>query len=156
MKRQVVGRMAVSLLAVSVVCLSHVASASASGGNAAVAKICQKGGWESLLTPSGGFTGEDACVSDGAQGGGALGVSASVANGDVTFTVSGFGLLPGSVWAPVLGNPAESLSLSVPANGIVSIVFGPVACGTGQSASASATISTGVTITTPTVNSPCG
>jgi len=154
MKRQIVGRVVVSLLATSVLCLIPAGVAAAGGGKSAIAKICQKGGWESLLTASGaGFTSEGACVSSGAQGGGALGVSASVANGRVTFRVSGFGLLPGSPWGFEVA-PGESLSLSVPADGIVSLASG-APCGVGSFASAGATTSTGAVITTPIVNSPC-
>lgn len=42
-----------------------------SGGNAANAKLCQKGGWEALMDSSGQpFASEEACVSSGAKGGG--------------------------------------------------------------------------------------
>jgi hypothetical protein len=45
-------------------------SASASGGNSANAKLCQKNGWESLVGSDGTtFANEEACVSYGAQGG---------------------------------------------------------------------------------------
>ncbi len=156
MKRQIVGRVAVSLLAVSVLCLTQVAPASASGGNAAIAKICQKGGWESLLTPSGvGFTGDGDCVSGGAQGGSAFGVSASVANGIVTYTASGFGLTPDALWGVAFNSdskPSESLSLSVGASGTVSLSETDF-CGDGSSESA---FVSSPAITTPTVNSPCG
>src|SRR5262245_1573267 len=47
-----------------------VATANAGGGNSADAKLCQKGGWQSLFTATGGsFASEEACVSYAAQGG---------------------------------------------------------------------------------------
>ena len=47
-----------------------VATANAGGGNSANAKLCQKGGWQSLFTETGGsFASEEACVSYAAQGG---------------------------------------------------------------------------------------
>ena len=42
----------------------------AKGGNNDNAKLCQKGGWQSLFTATGGtFASQDECVSYGAQGG---------------------------------------------------------------------------------------
>jgi len=42
----------------------------ARGGNSANAKLCQKGGWQTLQSSTGGtFTSEEACVSYGALGG---------------------------------------------------------------------------------------
>jgi hypothetical protein len=42
----------------------------AKGGNSANAHACQKGGWQSLQTDTGGaFASQDACVSYGARGG---------------------------------------------------------------------------------------
>ena len=47
-----------------------VATANAGDGNSANAKLCQKGGWQSLFTATGGsFASEEACVSYAAQGG---------------------------------------------------------------------------------------
>jgi hypothetical protein len=42
----------------------------ASGGNSANAKLCQKGGWENLVSSTGtAFTSEEACTSYAARGG---------------------------------------------------------------------------------------
>jgi hypothetical protein len=50
--------------------LPGVAAAAADGGNSANAKACQKGGWESLQTGTGGvFSNADDCVSYAAKGG---------------------------------------------------------------------------------------
>jgi hypothetical protein len=48
-----------------------VATATAGGGNSAIAKMCQKGGWKLLIRSSDGssFANEEACVSYGAEGG---------------------------------------------------------------------------------------
>ena len=52
------------------VCFVVSGPALARGGNSASAKLCQKGGWATLQSSTGGtFTSEDACVSYGAQGG---------------------------------------------------------------------------------------
>lgn len=45
MKKHIIGRAALALLAASVFGLSQVAVASATGGNSANAKLCQQGGW---------------------------------------------------------------------------------------------------------------
>jgi hypothetical protein len=47
-----------------------VATATAGGGNSANAKLCQKNGWQSLVTSTGEtFASEEACVSYAAKGG---------------------------------------------------------------------------------------
>src|SRR5690242_13569899 len=103
MKQRTVGRAALALLAASIVSLSQVAVASASGGNAANARLCQKGGWQTLYNSTTGaaFSGEGACVSYGATGGeySSLRWTASVSGGFVTMTLYGFGLEPGSEWS---------------------------------------------------------
>ena len=154
MNQRIIQRAALAVLAVSVLCFSQVAAASASDSNAVIAKMCQKDGWKSLLTTSGGFASDAACVSYGANGGGAFGVTASVANGIVTYTVSGFGLGPTATWNLVFDSnkPEESITFGVGPSGTV--VFSERDfCGDGSSASASVT---SPAITTPTVDSPCG
>jgi hypothetical protein len=50
--------------------LAGLASPAGAAGNSANAKLCQKGGWQSLQTGSGGsFGNQGACVSYGAHGG---------------------------------------------------------------------------------------
>jgi hypothetical protein len=45
-------------------------TALAGGGNSANAKLCQKGGWQNLMSSNAAqFTSEDQCTSYGAQGG---------------------------------------------------------------------------------------
>jgi hypothetical protein len=70
MKHFTIGRMGLALLGTAVVCLSQAAVASAGGGNSDVAKLCQKGGWQTLVRADGSpFASQDECVSYGAQGG---------------------------------------------------------------------------------------
>ncbi len=57
---------AIAFLALSV----GAATATAGGGNSANAKLCQKNGWQSLFTSTGGtFSSEETCVSYAAGGG---------------------------------------------------------------------------------------
>ncbi len=59
----------VATMAVTVLGLASPAGAAARGNNAA-ARACQKGGWQTAQTSTGGaFTSEDDCVSYGAHGG---------------------------------------------------------------------------------------
>ena len=61
------GALCVGLL---LACLAVSGVALAGGGNSANAKKCQKGGWQTLQTSTGGtFANQDECVSYGAQGG---------------------------------------------------------------------------------------
>jgi len=62
---------ALAVLAALTIALVLAAGASAAdGGNAANAKLCQKGGWQGLMDASaGGFTSQDECVGYGAHGG---------------------------------------------------------------------------------------
>ena len=70
MRHFTIGRMGLALLATAVVCLGQTAVASAGGGNSANAKLCQKGGWQTLLRSDGSsFANQDACVSYAGQGG---------------------------------------------------------------------------------------
>ena len=60
-------------LAVAVSVVAAGPAAAAKGSNSANAKLCQKGGWQSLRPPNGsgfeGFASEEACVSYAAHGG---------------------------------------------------------------------------------------
>ena len=57
-------------LAVAVAAIAAGPASAKGGGNSANAKLCQKGGWQSLFTSTGGtFASQDECVSYGAQGG---------------------------------------------------------------------------------------
>ena len=72
MKYFTVGRLALSVIAVIVGCSSSAPVAAASGGNSAIAKLCQKGGWQAVVGSNGtslAFPSQDACVSYGASGG---------------------------------------------------------------------------------------
>jgi hypothetical protein len=62
-------RLVVALCVVSALTIG-VATAYAGGGNSANAKLCQKGGWQTLIRSDGSsFVSEEDCVSYGAQGG---------------------------------------------------------------------------------------
>jgi hypothetical protein len=61
-------RLALALLSTGVLCLSLAPAASA-GGNSTNAKMCQKGGWQTLLANNVSFTSEEACVAFAARGG---------------------------------------------------------------------------------------
>lgn len=70
MKYLTIGRVALALLAAVLVCLSQAAAAAAGGGNSEIAKLCQKGGWQTLVRADGSsFASQSDCVSYGAQGG---------------------------------------------------------------------------------------
>src|SRR3954452_16267026 len=64
-------RMRIVLLLCALFALTvGVATATAGGGNSATAKLCQKGGWQTLVRSDGTpFADEQACTSYGAQGG---------------------------------------------------------------------------------------
>ena len=58
------------VLTVSVLTAGAGAAQAAGGGNSANAKLCQQGGWQSLVTQTGqGFANAGECVSYAAQGG---------------------------------------------------------------------------------------
>ena len=60
----------VALVALTVALSVGVATATAGGGNSANAKLCQKGGWMSLVRSDGtSFNNQDECVSYAAKGG---------------------------------------------------------------------------------------
>jgi hypothetical protein len=63
-------RLVLALCAVFALTVGVAAATADQGGNSANAKLCQKGGWQSLVDANGGtFANEEACVSYGAQGG---------------------------------------------------------------------------------------
>lgn len=49
--------------------VATAAAGNGNGGNSGNAKLCQKDGWQSLYTSTGGFSSEDECVAYAAQGG---------------------------------------------------------------------------------------
>lgn len=166
MKQHIIGRVALALLAASVFGLSQVAVASADGGNSANAKLCQMGGWQSLYNSAtgAGFSSDGACVSYGAMGGeySSLNWTVTVSGGSVTMSLSGFGLQPGSQWSYRSSQFFGGTGFGqagigfVPADGTISGPTFTASCGHNLSASAQATTSGGATISTGTVNSPCG
>ncbi|GAA3623089.1 hypothetical protein GCM10022200_01630 [Microbacterium awajiense] len=65
-------RFLVAIVAVALALVLAIPLTGAKGGNSAVAKACQKGGWQQLASsddPYTAFASQDACVSHGAQGG---------------------------------------------------------------------------------------
>ena len=54
---------------VSIAMLVLAVAPAGAGGNSANAKLCQKGGWQTLYSTTGGFASEKACVSYAASGG---------------------------------------------------------------------------------------
>jgi hypothetical protein len=168
MKQHIIVRAAVALLAASVFGLSQVGVASADGGNSANAKLCQKGGWQTLHNSATGvgFSNEGACVSYGAKGGeySSLKWTATVSGGSVTLSLSGFGLEPRSQYdyggSESFDNTASAFTGFdyVSADGTISGPSSPsitAPCGHHLSVSATAITSGGATISTGTVKSPC-
>lgn len=165
MKKHIIGRVAVALLAASVFGLSQVAVASASGGNSANAKLCQHGGWQTLYNSAtgAGFSNEGACVSYGAKGGqySSLKWTGTVSDGSVTMSLSGFGLEPGSEYNYSYSESFDDERFQgigfgfVSADGTVSGPSIPAPCGYNLSVSATATTAGGATISAGS-SSPCG
>jgi hypothetical protein len=59
----------IGALAVAVSVVAAGSAVAAKGGNNDAAKVCQKGGWETLVPDAGGaFANQGDCVNDGAQG----------------------------------------------------------------------------------------
>jgi hypothetical protein len=168
MKQHIIARAALALLAASVFGLSQVAVASADGGNSANAKLCQKGGWQTLYNSAtgAGFSSEGACVSYGAKGGeySSLKWTATVGSGSVTMSLSGFGLEPGSEYDYSGSESFDDTGIRFIGFGYVSAdgtISGPSSasitapCGHNLSVSATATIAGGTSISTGS-SSPCG
>jgi hypothetical protein len=125
-KRPRPGRRLCTLAALStgllLACLVVSGPALARGGNSTNAKLCQKGGWETLQSGTGGtFTSEDACVSYGAQGG-------SLFNPSVTLDPTHVGEEVTSFVTVVGFHPSSSGDLTIhvlPAGGTVSFLAIP-------------------------------
>ena len=70
------GLVVIGALAVAVSVVAAGPAAAAKGGNSVAAKICQKGGWRTLVPVTGdadAFANQGDCVNDGAQGSTPLG-----------------------------------------------------------------------------------
>jgi hypothetical protein len=100
------------------------------GGNSANAKLCQKGGWQTLMDSSAlAFPNQDACVSYGAQGGAIYALArlhvepcATQPADGLCVSTSGFGLAPTTlVSTPLLmnGTAVTTEFLVVQADGTV-------------------------------------
>ncbi len=137
----------------------------AKNGNAANAKLCQKGGWHALMDSAAApFSDEEGCVSYGAQGGAIYALAslhvelcASQAFDGICVSTSGFGLKPTTVvTTPLLqnGSPVLTDILPVPADGSVSappLAFFEAPCVAGNVYSATATGTSADSLSTPTV-----
>jgi hypothetical protein len=156
-------------MAEPVLALTSPAGAS---GNSANAHACQKGGWQTLETTSGGsFANQDACVSYGAQGGlifsPAVTVSPSpLPNTSTPLTISGTGFHPNtsvslSVAGPGFG-PITTGTKATDSSGAVSFSFGGLGCPSGGLANGSVVVHTitdasGVHASSPdTLTTGCG
>jgi hypothetical protein len=164
------------------VCLASVASALVfaggalgSGGNSANAKLCQQGGWQTLMDSSANaFGNEGGCVSYGAQGGAIYALARLHVEpcdqqpfDGLCMSTSGFGLAPTTfVTTPLLKNgaPVTTEFLVVPASSVVNgspfaHFEAPCVAGNVYSATASGTsadslstpIQPGIAITSNTV-----
>jgi hypothetical protein len=70
MQLSTIGKAALALALGATALVVAGGALAAKGGNAANAKLCQKGGWETLMDSSAQpFAGQDACVGYGAEGG---------------------------------------------------------------------------------------
>jgi hypothetical protein len=103
----------------------------AKGGNSANAKLCQKGGWQTLMDSSAAsFSSQDACVSYGAQGGTIYALASLTVEpcanqpfDGLCVQTSGFGLAPTTfATTPLLKNGSATTTefLIVQADGTVS------------------------------------
>jgi hypothetical protein len=71
-------------------------AAAAKGGNNDTAKVCQKGGWQNLVTDRGGkFANQGDCVNDGAQGSAPFGTAGKAACAEIG---GSFRLTPAKLW----------------------------------------------------------
>jgi hypothetical protein len=89
----------IGALAVVVSAVAAEPAMPAKGGNSANAKACQKGGWQSLFTTTGGtFANQSECVSYAAQGGTLLAFAGQGACDSIggTFVVGGRN--PQDIW----------------------------------------------------------
>jgi hypothetical protein len=145
-----------------------VATATAGGGNSANAKLCQKGGWQTLVRSDGSsFANQDECVSYAAKGG-------TLSSARLVWTTEIFdcsqifetcwGHLVGSGLAPNAEieihfsnpNPTSFVTLA-DASGNVESMGGVFICGANiTGVYATSTLPSGATITSNTVDTPCG
>jgi hypothetical protein len=135
----------------------------ASGGNAASAKLCQKGGWSTLMDSSAQqFTTEDACVSYAAHDGAVYALAtlhlepcANQPFDGLCVGPSGSGLKPGSVVTETLYKNGSPVREDYPiAQGDGTIDTSPIAhfelpCVTGNEYSADATGTSAGSLTFP-------
>jgi len=157
---------ALALLATLVSALVLAAGAlAANGGNSANAKLCQKGGWLTLMDSSTtAFPSEGECVSYGAHGGAIYAIAsievAPCANqpfDGICVSTSGFGLKPTTVVTiPLLknGSPVLTDILIVQADGTVGappISFFEFPCVAGNVYSATGSGTSADSLSTPTV-----
>ena len=137
----------------------------AKGGNSGNAKLCQKGGWQTLMDSSAQpFPNQDECVSYGAQGGAIYALArlqvelcANQPFDGICVSTSGFGLEPTTiVTTPLLKNGVPVLTdfLIVQADGTVAappISFFEAPCVAGNVYSATATGTSADSLSTPTL-----
>jgi hypothetical protein len=149
-------RLAMALLAAGLLCVISAPVASAAPG----AKVCHKGGWETLYRSDGTtFTSDKECSAFATHGGAALGLTTVAASDFWVFEVSGFGLEPLSSITAFSGGtsityPFDAVNRQgIVLPGIHSI--GPM-CGIGATGFATGTTAAGTAMATPVVNSPCG
>jgi hypothetical protein len=157
---------ALALLATLATALVFAGGAlAAKGGNSANAKLCQKGGWQTLMDSSANaFASEDECVSYGAQGGAIYALARlHVERCDnqpfdgLCVSTSGFGLAPTTfVTTPLLKNGVAVTTefLIVQADGTVNgspFAHFEVPCVAGNVYSATASGTSADSLSTPTV-----
>ncbi len=137
----------------------------AKGGNSANAKLCQKGGWQTLMDASANsFPSQDECVSYGAQGGAIYALArlnvercADQPFDGLCISTSGFGLAPTTfVTTPLLknGTPAMTEFLIVQADGTVNgspFAHYEAPCVAGNVYSATASGTSADSLSTPTL-----
>jgi hypothetical protein len=101
---RVATRTALLSVALSLALLVVGFGSASAGGNAANAKLCQKGGWQALYSTSAGFTSEEACVSYAASGG-TLSTTPPNLTANLCAALGGtyspFGIGPGAPFTPV-------------------------------------------------------
>jgi hypothetical protein len=136
----------------------------ASGGNAANAKLCQKGGWSTLMDASAQqFADEDACVGQAARGGAIYALAtihlepcASQPYDGICVSTSGSGLEPGSVVTTTLSKNGSALLEDFPiVKGDGTVTSPPIShfeipCVAGNAYSASATGTSADSLSAPT------
>jgi len=158
--------LAIALLATVVTYLLLVDGAHAAvGGNAANAKLCQKGGWSKLMDSSAQqFAGEDACVSDAAHDGAIYAFAtlhvercADQPYDGLCVSASGSGLEPGSVVTTTLYKNGSAVREDFPivqGDGTVSLspfAHFEIPCIAGNEYSARATGTSAESLTSPTL-----